>query len=183
MRNPDNSNPQQIEFLCLQKDPNTEINTEDEEEFSRIPDYKHTTRVVTLKEVCLNDNKHTVVSCSFDHFISHRLWWSRRHAHPKDNHKSQRRDGGRDHHRHSKDGGGGSGGRDDRGRESSMKEDSRSSSRPKSRHAPSVGRLSKEKKQYDTPFDAKERCHNHANIQLVKKKLTVGWKVCYIFFY
>ena len=71
MRNPDNSNPHQTEFLCRQKDMKRKTNSEDDEEFSRIPDYKHT-RVVTFKEVSLDDKKHTVVSCSCLHFVSRR---------------------------------------------------------------------------------------------------------------
>ena len=35
----------------------------------------------------------------------------------------------------------------------------------------------KPRKVYDTPFDAKGRCHHHPNLQLAKKKLTGGWKV------
>ncbi len=33
------------------------------------------------------------------------------------------------------------------------------------------------KKEYDTPFDSKGRCHHHPNTQLARKKLTGGWKV------
>eukprot|EP00970_Alexandrium_tamarense_P008458 scaffold1618_cov196-Alexandrium_tamarense.AAC.18 len=43
------------------------------------------------------------------------------------------------------------------------------------RRAPSMGR--KVKKEYDTPFDGKGRCHYHSGMQLAKKKLTGGWKV------
>ena len=41
----------------------------------------------------------------------------------------------------------------------------------------------KPRKVYDTPFDAKGRCHHHPNLQLAKKKLTGGWKVrrCVLF--
>ena len=31
--------------------------------------------------------------------------------------------------------------------------------------------------EYDSPFDAKGRCHYHKNVQLASKKMTGGWKV------
>ncbi|EED93593.1 predicted protein [Thalassiosira pseudonana CCMP1335] len=45
---------------------------------------------------------------------------------------------------------------------------SRSRSRPKDR---------KPRKEYDTPFDGKGRCHHHKNVQLAAKKFGGGWKV------
>ena len=35
----------------------------------------------------------------------------------------------------------------------------------------------KPRKEYDTPFDEKGRCHHHKNVQLATKKLGGGWKV------
>ena len=60
----------------------------------------------------------------------------------------------------------------------------RSRSRAKSPHQhddnTSSSRISsKSRKDHDTPFDAKGRCHHHPHMQLAKKKLTGGWKVCY----
>ena len=50
------------------------------------------------------------------------------------------------------------------------------------RRARSVSRArskseSKPRKEYDTPFDEKGRCHYHKNTQLATKKLAGGWKV------
>jgi len=41
----------------------------------------------------------------------------------------------------------------------------------------SVKSESKPRKEYDTPFDEKGRCHYHKNTQLATKKLAGGWKV------
>ncbi|KAL3784196.1 hypothetical protein HJC23_001395 [Cyclotella cryptica] len=38
-------------------------------------------------------------------------------------------------------------------------------------------REDKPRKEYDTPFDEKGRCHYHKNVQLATKKLGGGWKV------
>ena len=35
----------------------------------------------------------------------------------------------------------------------------------------------RKKYEYDTPFDAKGRCHYHKNVQLASRKMTGGWKV------
>ncbi len=35
----------------------------------------------------------------------------------------------------------------------------------------------KPRKEYDTPFDDKGRCHYHRNVQLASKKMGGGWKV------
>lgn len=64
-------------------------------------------------------------------------------------------------------------------------EDERSRARSKSRdrrRAPSVGRnggrsVVNKKKEYDSPFDSKGRCHYHSQVQLAKKKLMGGWNV------
>ena len=69
-----------------------------------------------------------------------------------------------------------------RGRE---EEEPRDRARSKSRgRAPSVGRNGgrsvikrRSKKEYDSPFDSKGRCHYHAQVQLAKKKLMGGWNV------
>lgn len=49
------------------------------------------------------------------------------------------------------------------------------------RRARSVSRgrkpVDKPRKEYDTPFDEKGRCHYHKNIQLATKKMGGGWKV------
>ena len=50
-----------------------------------------------------------------------------------------------------------------------VKQRSRSSSRPRNANKP--------RKQYDTPFDDKGRCHYHKNVQLAAKKMGGGWKV------
>ncbi|KAL7530598.1 hypothetical protein ACHAXR_003591 [Thalassiosira sp. AJA248-18] len=38
-------------------------------------------------------------------------------------------------------------------------------------------RKPKTRREYDTPFDDKGRCHYHRNVQLAAKKMTGGWKV------
>jgi len=48
------------------------------------------------------------------------------------------------------------------------------SSRTRSRSKP---RNTKPRREYDTPFDSKGRCHYHVNVQLASKKMTGGWKV------
>mmetsp|Transcript_21467 Transcript_21467/g.33704 ORF Transcript_21467/g.33704 Transcript_21467/m.33704 type:complete len:464 (+) Transcript_21467:205-1596(+) len=53
--------------------------------------------------------------------------------------------------------------------------------RSRSRSASSRGRPRSStrtpKREYDTPFDSKGRCHHHPDLQLARKKLTGGWKV------
>eukprot|EP00578_Thalassiosira_sp_NH16_P011777 CAMPEP_0181126750 /NCGR_PEP_ID=MMETSP1071-20121207/27809_1 /TAXON_ID=35127 /ORGANISM="Thalassiosira sp., Strain NH16" /LENGTH=458 /DNA_ID=CAMNT_0023212399 /DNA_START=115 /DNA_END=1491 /DNA_ORIENTATION=+ len=44
----------------------------------------------------------------------------------------------------------------------------------KSRERKSSG---KQRREYDTPFDSKGRCHHHKNVQLAAKKMTGGWKM------
>eukprot|EP00804_Cyclotella_cryptica_P016967 CCRYP_001916-RA/>CCRYP_001916-RA protein AED:0.02 eAED:0.02 QI:592/1/1/1/1/1/2/340/646 len=61
----------------------------------------------------------------------------------------------------------------------SEEEDSKSTTRSKSsqrQRAPSVGR-NRTRKEYDTPFDSKGRCHYHVHVQLARKKLMGGWNV------
>ncbi|KAL7502482.1 hypothetical protein ACHAWX_000499, partial [Stephanocyclus meneghinianus] len=61
----------------------------------------------------------------------------------------------------------------------SDEDESKSTTRSKSsqrQRAPSVGR-SRTRKEYDTPFDSKGRCHYHAHVQLAKKKIMGGWNV------
>jgi len=50
--------------------------------------------------------------------------------------------------------------------------ESRGSSRARSR-----ARDAKPRREYDTPFDGKGRCHYHVHVQLASKKMTGGWKV------
>lgn len=38
-------------------------------------------------------------------------------------------------------------------------------------------RKPKVRREYDTPFDEKGRCHYHKNVQLASKKMTGGWRV------
>lgn len=59
-----------------------------------------------------------------------------------------------------------------RGRDKSQTRSTRSAS--KSRERSSGG---KQRREYDTPFDAKGRCHHHKNVQLASKKMTGGWKM------
>ena len=58
-------------------------------------------------------------------------------------------------------------------------DDKRRRSRSASTRRTSSSRASAQtpKKEYDTPFDTKGRCHHHPNMQLARKKLTGGWKV------
>lgn len=57
-----------------------------------------------------------------------------------------------------------------RGRDKSVSRGQRSS-RSKSRNG------EKQRREYDTPFDPKGRCHYHKNVQLATKKMTGGWKM------
>ena len=74
-------------------------------------------------------------------------------------------------------------GRDD---ERSSSNRARSKSRDR-RRAASVGRnnngggrcVVNKKKEYDSPFDSKGRCHYHSQVQLAKKKLMGGWNVSF----
>ena len=52
-----------------------------------------------------------------------------------------------------------------------------SSSRARSVSRGRKPREDKPRKEYDTPFDGKGRCHYHKNVQLATKKLSGGWKV------
>lgn len=60
---------------------------------------------------------------------------------------------------------------------------SRSKSRGPGENASSRGRArskardAKPRREYDTPFDSKGRCHYHVNVQLASKKMSGGWKV------
>lgn len=58
----------------------------------------------------------------------------------------------------------------------SDEEESKGTTRSKSkdrRRAPSRG----PRKEYETPFDSKGRCHYHVHVQLAKKKMMGGWNV------
>lgn len=57
-----------------------------------------------------------------------------------------------------------------------MTDKKRSSKDGKSRRGRSKPR-EKPRIEYDSPFDAKGRCHYHKNVQLASKKMTGGWKV------
>mmetsp|Transcript_14305 Transcript_14305/g.30467 ORF Transcript_14305/g.30467 Transcript_14305/m.30467 type:complete len:455 (-) Transcript_14305:150-1514(-) len=46
-----------------------------------------------------------------------------------------------------------------------------------STRARSKSRNAKARREYNTPFDSKGRCHYHKNVQLAAKKMTGGWKV------
>ena len=73
MRRLESRTPLQAEFLCREINQTENNIMDDSEEFCRIPKYKYT-RVVTMKEVVLDDKDHTVLSCSCDHFISRRCF-------------------------------------------------------------------------------------------------------------
>lgn len=45
------------------------------------------------------------------------------------------------------------------------------------RRSKSRERKPRARREYDTPFDDKGRCHYHKNVQLASKKMTGGWKV------
>ena len=61
----------------------------------------------------------------------------------------------------------------------SMTRDDRSKSRTRDDRSKSRTRDVKPRarREYDTPFDDKGRCHYHVNMQLAAKKMTGGWKV------
>ena len=65
------------------------------------------------------------------------------------------------------------------GRSKSTTRDDRSKSRTRDDRSKSRTRGVKPRarRDYDTPFDDKGRCHYHVNIQLAAKKMTGGWKV------
>jgi len=66
----DEMNDSKLEVLCRELHKEAEVITP-EDDYSRIPKYKHTRRVL-FKEVELGGKKHTVVSCTCNHFISRR---------------------------------------------------------------------------------------------------------------
>ena len=65
------------------------------------------------------------------------------------------------------------------GRPKSTTRDDRSKSRTRDDRSKSRTRDVKPRarREYDTPFDDKGRCHYHVNMQLAAKKMTGGWKV------
>ena len=65
------------------------------------------------------------------------------------------------------------------GRSKSTTKDDRSKSRTRDDRSKSRTRDVKPRarREYDTPFDDKGRCHYHVNMQLAAKKMTGGWKV------
>mmetsp|Transcript_13855 Transcript_13855/g.30177 ORF Transcript_13855/g.30177 Transcript_13855/m.30177 type:complete len:501 (-) Transcript_13855:129-1631(-) len=68
----------------------------------------------------------------------------------------------------------GSSGSEQRGRDNEKQLNRSSSARSASK---SRERSTKSRREYDTPFDGKGRCHHHKNVQLAAKKMTGGWKM------